>query len=57
MEEITAQAVEERTKHDTRARVEQLLTEGWSIVGRDPLVLQRGRQRLEVRRNGIIVSG
>lgn len=56
MEEINAQAIEERELHATRERVDQLLAEGWSIVGRDPLIMQRGSRKLEVRRNGIIVQ-
>ena len=41
----------------TRIRIDQLLTEGWSIVGRDPVLLQRCCQKLEVRSNGIIITG
>lgn len=59
MEEIEVAGLpeDERKLNDTRARVDQLLAEGWSIVGRDPLTLQRGRTKLCVRSNGIIVSG
>lgn len=46
-----------RKHHATRERVEELLDQGWSIVGREPLLLQRGQAKLEVRSNGIIVSG
>lgn len=45
-----------RKYHATRARVDQLVSEGWSIVGRAPLLLERGPRRLEVRSNGIIVA-
>lgn len=58
MEEIELQAgPDERTLNATRDRVEQLLANGWSIVGREPLTLQRGSAKLVVRSNGIIVSG
>ena len=49
--------MEERKHHATRARVDQLISEGWSIIGRAPLTLARGSARLEVRSNGIIVQG
>ncbi len=49
--------MEERKHHATRARVEQLISEGWSIIGREPLLLARGSAKLEVRSNGIIVQG
>lgn len=46
-----------RKHHATRARVEELLAQGWSIAGREPLRLARGRAALEVRANGVIVAG
>lgn len=49
--------MEERKYPATRARVDQLIKEGWSIVGRFPLLLARGSSKLEVRSNGIIVAG
>lgn len=47
----------ERKHTATRSRVEELLRDGWSIVGRFPLLLARGSAKLEVRSNGIIVAG
>lgn len=55
-EEIKMEAICERTLSNTRSRVEQLLSEGWEIISRNPTILKRGGARLEVRRNGIIVS-
>lgn len=57
MEEITVEGLpeDERALRDTRVRVDQLLAEGWSIIGREPLILQRGPAKMEVRKNGIIV--
>ena len=46
-----------RKHHATRAGVEELLAQGWSIAGREPLWLARGRAAVEVRGNGIIVAG
>lgn len=56
IEEVELQAICQRKHHSTRARVDQLVAEGWEIIGREPLILQRGRAKLEVRKNGIIVS-
>lgn len=48
--------VDERKYHATRDRVNELESLGWSITGRDPLVLERAGNRLEVRPNGIIIE-
>ena len=55
-EEIVVEGIEERSLHNTRSRVDQLLTEGWDIVSRAPLILKRGSAKVEVRKNGIIIS-
>lgn len=45
-----------RKLNDLRARINELVANGWSIVGRDPVLLQRGRAKLEVR-NGMLING
>lgn len=48
---------ERREKEATRARIQQLLDEGWEIDSRFPLKLVRGNGSAEVRPNGSIVYG
>lgn len=57
IEVVELQAICQRKHHSTRERVEELLKEGWSIVGRDPVILQRGRAKLQVKSNGLIIAG
>lgn len=56
-EDVECARVEERKLLATRDRINELIQEGWSIVGRMPLLLARGSAKLEVRSNGIIVAG
>ena len=49
-------AVDSRQLADMRARVDQLLIEGWSIAGREPLRLQRGRS-VKVARGRALIDG
>ena len=45
-----------RQYHATRIRVGELLAQGWSIVGREPTILQRARTTLQIRK-GMIING
>lgn len=56
VEDVTIEPVCERKLHNTRARVDELIAEGWTIVARNPVILQRGTRKLEIRPNGILVS-
>ncbi len=42
---------------DTRARVDALIKEGWEIVGRSPVRLQRGAGTATIKPNGVITYG
>ena len=55
-DDIAMSPVDERKYHATRQRVSELESLGWSITGRDPLILERASNRLEVRPNGIIIE-
>lgn len=46
---------ERRTQLDKRSLVEQYLKNGWEIISRDPLRLQRGRH-VKMFRNGILID-
>lgn len=46
-----------RKHHDTRIRIDQLLTQGWETAGREPLRLERANGIAEVRPNGMITYG
>lgn len=46
-----------RKHHATRARIHQLLDEGWSITGRDPVVLERPPRKMRVLANGALIDG
>ena len=48
--------MDSRQLADMRARVDQLLIEGWSIAGREPLRLQRGRS-VKVARGRALIDG
>ena len=48
--------MEERKFHYTRAKVDELLATGWSLIGRDPVMLQFGESRMVVRPNGCLVA-
>lgn len=53
----TAQALtERRTNHAMRLRVTELVKQGYSITGRDPLRMERGRVVLIIR-GGVIING
>lgn len=45
-----------RQYHAVRVRVDELLAQGWSIIGREPTVLQRARSTLQIRK-GMIING
>ena len=46
--------VERRTNHAMRARITELVKEGFLITGRDPVRLERGRV-VYVVRGGVII--
>ena len=46
--------MDSRKYHDLRARIDDLITQGWSITGRDPLRLERGPRALIVRGRALI---
>ena len=48
--------MDSRQLTDMRARVDQLLIEGWSIAVREPLRLQRGRS-VKVARGRALIDG
>lgn len=48
--------MEERKFHYTRKRVDEMLSDGWSLVGRDPVMLRRGEQQMIVNTNGCLVA-
>lgn len=39
---------EQRKFHGLRAHIDDLLNRGWTITSREPLLLKRGRNRLQV---------
>lgn len=43
-----------RTNTAMRARIDQMVKEGWSIAGRDPVRLERGVVILQVRGRALI---
>lgn len=43
-----------RTQLDLRHLVDQYLKNGWEVVSRDPLTLERGRARKEVRHGCLV---
>lgn len=45
-----------RKFHALRLRIEQLLAEGWSIAGREPLRIARGHRVMQVR-GGALIDG
>lgn len=53
--DIDLQQVERRANHAMRLRVTELVGQGYSISGRDPLRLERGRVVLIVR-GGMIIN-
>lgn len=46
---------ERRTNHAMRKRIDELVSQGYSITGRDPLRMERGRVVLIVR-GGVIIN-
>lgn len=48
--------MDSRKLTEMRARVTQIVAEGWSIAGRDPLRLQRGRA-VKVARGRALIDG
>lgn len=47
--------IERRTQIDKRTLVDQYLKNGWEIISRDPLKLQRGRH-VKMFRKGILID-
>lgn len=47
---------ERRSFHAMRKHVDKLLTQGWSITGRDPVRLEL-HQRVKIVRGGVLVDG
>lgn len=43
-----------RTQLDLRRLVDEYLQRGWEIVSRDPLTIERGRMRKEVRHGCLV---
>jgi len=48
-------SLERRTQVDKRSLVDEFLANGWEIISRDPLRLQRGRN-IKVFRKGILID-
>ena len=46
--------MDSRQYHDLRARIDDLITQGWSITGRDPIRLERATRALIVRGMALI---
>lgn len=46
--------MDSRKYHDLRARIDDLITQGWSITGRDPIRLERAPRALIVRGRALI---
>lgn len=47
--------IERRTQIDKRRLVDQYLKNGWEIISRDPLKIQRGRH-VKMFRKGILID-
>ena len=48
--------MDSRQYHDLRARIDDLITQGWRITGRDPIRLERG-QVVKVVRGRAVIDG
>ena len=46
--------MDSRKYHDLRARIDDLIAQGWSITGRDPVRLERAPRVLIVRGRALI---
>ena len=53
---IEAAAFQVRQFNELRAHIDQMLSDGWSITGRDPVRLERGVQ-IKIVRGRALING